>query len=131
MADRGVVLSLDEGTTGATAVAVGLDGAVRGKGYAEITQHYPQPGWVEHDAEEIWAAVQRTAAEAVAGAGAKPSDVRAIGITNQRETLVVWDRRTLKPLTRAIVCYEAALRVYTKADVPLDWAMTQNNLGIA
>ena len=103
MADRGVVLSLDEGTTGATAVAVGLDGEVRGKGYAEITQHYPQPGWVEHDAEEIWAAVQRTAGEALVGAGAKPSDVRAIGITNQRETLVVWDRRTLKPLTRAIV----------------------------
>ena len=103
MADRGVVLSLDEGTTGATAVAVGLNGEVRGKGYAEITQHYPQPGWVEHDAEEIWTAVQRTAVEAIAGAGVSPSDVRAIGITNQRETLVVWDRRTLKPLTRAIV----------------------------
>jgi glycerol kinase len=103
MVDRGVVLSLDEGTTGATAVAVGLDGEVRGKGYGEITQHYPQPGWVEHDPEEIWAAVQRTAGEALAGAGAKPSDVRAIGITNQRETLVVWDRRTLKPLSRAIV----------------------------
>ncbi len=103
MADRGVVLSLDEGTTGATAVAVGLDGEVRGKGYHEITQHYPQPGWVEHDAEEIWAAVQRTAGQALESAGAKPSDVRAIGITNQRETLVVWDRRTLKPLTRAIV----------------------------
>ena len=103
MADRGVVLSLDEGTTGATAVAVGMDGQVRGKGYAEIAQHYPQPGWVEHDAEEIWAAVQRTARDALAAAGARPSDVRAIGITNQRETLVAWDRNTLKPLTRAIV----------------------------
>ena len=103
MAERGVVLSLDEGTTGATAIAVGMDGHVRGKGYAEIEQHYPQPGWVEHDAEEIWAAVQRTARDAIEAAGARPSDVRAIGITNQRETLVVWDRRTLKPLTRAIV----------------------------
>jgi glycerol kinase len=103
MADRGVVLSLDEGTTGATAVAVGMSGEVRGKGYSEITQHYPQPGWVEHDAEEIWAAVQRTAKDALASAGAEASDVRAIGITNQRETLVVWDRRTLKPLTPAIV----------------------------
>ena len=103
MAERGVVLSLDEGTTGATAVAVGLDGHVRGKGYAEIAQHYPQPGWVEHDAEEIWAAVQRTARDALEAAGAAPRDVRAIGITNQRETLVVWDRKTLKPLTRAIV----------------------------
>ena len=103
MADRGVVLSLDEGTTGATAVAVGMDGEVRGKGYSEITQHYPQPGWVEHDAEEIWTAVQRSASDALDRAGAAASDVRAIGITNQRETLVVWDRRTLKPLARAIV----------------------------
>ena len=103
MAERGVVLSLDEGTTGATAVAVGLDGHIRGKGYAEIAQHYPQPGWVEHDAEEIWAAVQRTALDALEAAGAAPRDVRAVGITNQRETLVVWDRKTLKPLTRAIV----------------------------
>jgi glycerol kinase len=103
VAERGIVLSLDEGTTGATAVAVGMDGQVRGKGYAEIEQYYPQPGWVEHDAEEIWAAVQQTAIGALDAAGARPGDVRAIGITNQRETLVVWDRRTLKPLTRAIV----------------------------
>jgi glycerol kinase len=98
-----VVLSLDEGTTGATAVAVGLDGSVLGKGYAEIAQHYPQPGWVEHDAEEIWAAVQRTAGNALKAAGTRPADVRAIGITNQRETLVAWDRKTLKPLSHAIV----------------------------
>jgi glycerol kinase len=103
MAERGVVLSLDEGTTGATAVAVGLDGEVRGKGYREITQHYPQPAWVEHDALEIWAAVQRSAGEALAAAGAEPSDVRAVGITNQRETLVAWDRKTLQPLAPAIV----------------------------
>jgi glycerol kinase len=98
-----IVLSLDEGTTGATAVAVGMDGQIRGKGYAEIAQHYPQPGWVEHDAEEIWAAVQTTARDALQASGSKPSDVRAIGITNQRETLVIWDKKTLKPLSRAIV----------------------------
>jgi glycerol kinase len=103
VADRRVVLSLDEGTTGATSVAVGMDGIVRGKGYAEITQHFPRPGWVEHDADEIWAAVQHSARQALEAAGAGPRDVIAIGITNQRETLVVWDRRTLKPLTRAIV----------------------------
>ena len=80
-----------------------MDGLVRGKGYAEITQHFPQPGWVEHDAEEIWAAVQQSARQALEAAGAKPRDVIAIGITNQRETLVVWDRQTLKPLARAIV----------------------------
>ena len=103
MADRRVVLSLDEGTTGATSVAVGMDGIVRGKGYAEITQHFPRPGWVEHDADEVWGAVQQSARQALEAAGAGPRDVIAIGITNQRETLVVWDRRTLKPLARAIV----------------------------
>src|ERR1700693_3964235 len=103
MDERGVVLSLDEGTTGATAVVVGMDGQVRGKGYAEIEQHYPQPGWVEHDANEIWAAVQQTASSALDPAGASPIDVRAIGITNQRETLVVWDPKTLEPLPPAIV----------------------------
>ncbi len=84
-------------------MAVGTDGQVRGKGYSEITQHYPRPGWVEHDAEEIWSAVQVSARGALDSAGAKPADVRAIGITNQRETLVAWDRKTLKPLTHAIV----------------------------
>ena len=103
MAERGVVLSLDEGTTGATAVVVGLDGEVRSKGYREITQHYPQPAWVEHDPLEIWSAVQAAAQDALRAAEATPGDVRAVGITNQRETLVVWDRRTLEPLAPAIV----------------------------
>jgi glycerol kinase len=98
-----VILALDQGTTGSTAVAVSLDGAVAGKGYREITQHYPRPGWVEHDPEEIWESVQRAAADALRAAGGEAGDVRAIGITNQRETLVLWDRRTLRPLHRAIV----------------------------
>jgi glycerol kinase len=103
VAERGVVLSLDEGTTGATAVVVGLDGEVRAKGYREIAQHYPQPGWVEHDPLEIWSAVQLSAKEALQVADVAAADVRAVGITNQRETLVVWDRRTLEPLAPAIV----------------------------
>ena len=84
-------------------MAVGLDGGVRGKGYTEITQHYPRPGWVEHDPNEIWSAVQASAHQALEGAGARPADVAAIGITNQRETLVLWDRKTLEPITPAIV----------------------------
>ena len=76
---------------------------MRGKGYREITQHFPQPGLVEHDAEEIWSAVQETASQALKSAGAEPNEVRAVGITNQRETLVLWDRKTLKPLGHAIV----------------------------
>ena len=80
-----------------------MDGDIRGKGYQEITQQYPRPGWVEHDPEEIWSAAQRSSHAALEAANAKPSDVRAIGITNQRETLVLWDRKTLKPIGPAIV----------------------------
>jgi len=98
-----IILALDQGTTGSTAVALSLDGVVAGKGYREITQHYPQPGWVEHDPEEIWTSVQQAAAEALRAAGRAPAEVSAIGITNQRETLVLWDRQTLRPLARAIV----------------------------
>jgi len=76
---------------------------VRGKGYEEIAQHYPHPGWVEHDPNEIWSAVQVSARRALESASAKPRDVKAIGITNQRETLVLWDRRTLAPIAPAIV----------------------------
>jgi len=76
---------------------------VLGKGYQEITQHYPHPGWVEHDANEIWSAVQSSARHALEAAGARAGDVRAIGITNQRETLVLWDRKTLEPIAPAIV----------------------------
>jgi len=82
---------------------VGTNGDVRGKGYQEITQHYPRPGWVEHDPEEIWSAVELSAHAALEAANAKPSDVRAIGITNQRETLVLWNRKTLNPIAPAIV----------------------------
>ena len=102
MADP-IILALDQGTTGSTAVALSLDGVVAGKGHREITQHYPQPGWVEHDPEEIWTSVQQAAAEALRAAGRAPAEVSAIGITNQRETLVLWDRQTLRPLARAIV----------------------------
>ncbi|HEV2139860.1 MAG TPA: glycerol kinase GlpK [Candidatus Dormibacteraeota bacterium] len=98
-----VVLSLDEGTTGATAIAVGIEGELRGKGYREISQHYPRPGWVEHDANEIWSAVQASAGDALREAGTGLQDVRAIGITNQRETLVMWDRKTREPIANAIV----------------------------
>ncbi len=80
-----------------------MDGDILGKGYAEITQRYPRPGWVEHDPNEIWTAVQQSAREALTAAGASARDVAAIGITNQRETLVLWDRKTLEPIAPAIV----------------------------
>jgi glycerol kinase len=97
------VLALDQGTTGSTALVFGTEGEVLGRAYAEIRQHYPSPGWVEHDAEEIWEKTRRVAAEAVAASGLPGGAIRAIGITNQRETTVLWDRKTGDPVYRAIV----------------------------
>ena len=94
------VLAIDQGTTGTTCLVVGADGAVVSRAYREITQHYPRPGWVEHDAAEILERTLAAAREAVTAAGVIP---RAIGITNQRETVVVWDRVTGTPVGRAIV----------------------------
>ncbi|MFP3949328.1 MAG: FGGY family carbohydrate kinase, partial [Longimicrobiales bacterium] len=96
------VLALDQGTTGSTALVFSRDGRILGKAYSEFTQHFPRSGWVEHDAREIWDVTRRVAAEAVEAAGSEAS-VEAIGITNQRETVVVWDRETLEPVHRAIV----------------------------
>jgi glycerol kinase len=94
------VLAIDEGTTGVTCLVVTEDGRVAGRAYREITQYYPQPGWVEHDADEIVRHTIEASREAIADAGAAPD---AVGITNQRETIVVWDRKTGRPLHRAIV----------------------------
>ncbi|MGE5559496.1 MAG: glycerol kinase GlpK [Chloroflexota bacterium] len=97
------VLALDQGTTSSRAILFDCEGAVRGVAQQELTQYYPRPGWVEHDAEEIWASQLAVARRAIASAGLKAGDIAAIGITNQRETTVVWDRRTGKPVQRAIV----------------------------
>jgi glycerol kinase len=96
-----VVLAVDAGTTGVRTVAVGPDGASRAFAYRELTQHFPRPGWVEHDPEEIWRAVQDTLGEVVGALDGYT--VAGIGITDQRETVVVWDRRTGRPRHRAIV----------------------------
>jgi glycerol kinase len=95
------VLAIDQGTTGTTCLVIGQNGAVLGHSYSEFTQHFPQPGWVEHDANEIWQVTRRVAREALEAAPG--ADVGAIGITNQRETVVLWDRHTLEPVHRAIV----------------------------
>jgi glycerol kinase len=103
MAARRYVLALDQGTSGSTALVVDAEGAVRGRGYAELTQHYPQPGWVEHDPEEIWTTVGQAATRALAEARVTASEVAAVGITNQRETAIVWDRASGRPIHSAIV----------------------------
>ncbi len=96
----GTVVAIDAGTTGVRTVAVDEAGRVGARAYRELTQHYPRPGEVEHDPDEIWAAVAATLAEVVAGLD---GPVAAVGITNQRETVVAWDRRTGRPRHRAIV----------------------------
>jgi glycerol kinase len=97
------VLSLDSGTTSVRAILFDHDGAVRAVAQKEFTQHYPQPGWVEHDANEIWSSQLGVAVEALSRAGATAKEVAAVGITNQRETTVVWDRQTGEPIHNAIV----------------------------
>ena len=98
-----LVLALDQGTTGSTALVVNEGGLVLGRGYREIPQHFPRPGWVEHDPEAIWSATLDAGRQALAGARAAGRDLAAIGITNQRETTVLWDRRSGAPLHNAIV----------------------------
>ncbi|HEY2996729.1 MAG TPA: glycerol kinase GlpK [Methylomirabilota bacterium] len=103
MAARRYVLALDQGTSGSTALVVDADGVVRARGYAELTQHFPQPGWVEHDPEEIWLTMGQAARQALATAGITGAEVAAVGITNQRETTIVWDRASGAPIHKAIV----------------------------
>src|SRR5919106_4049730 len=98
-----VCLAIDAGTTGVRAFAVDERGDPLAWSYREFPQYFPQPGWVEHDPEEIWAATVETLADTNAKLAAKGLDITTIGITNQRETAVVWDRTTGRPLHRAIV----------------------------
>lgn len=98
-----VVLAIDAGTTGVRTVVFRADGTPTTFAYREFPQHFPRPGWVEHDPDEIWDATLTTLAEATARAQTSGDHVAAIGITNQRETAVVWDRRTGAPRHRAIV----------------------------
>jgi glycerol kinase len=97
------VLALDQGTTSSRAIVFDRAGKVRGVGQREFRQHYPHPGWVEHEAGEIWSSQLDVAREALRNAGASAADVAAIGITNQRETTLLWERATGRPLHRAIV----------------------------
>ena len=98
-----MLLAIDQGTTGTTCLVVGDGLDVRGRGYAPVAISTPRPGWVEQDAWELWASVERAAAAAVADAGIVPPDLTAIGIANQRETTVVWDRTSGEPIGPAIV----------------------------
>ena len=103
MRGKKYVLALDQGTTSSRAILYGYEGAPVASAQKEFRQQFPQPGWVEHDANEIWATQHEVMLGAIAKAGARPEEIAAIGITNQRETTVVWDRATGKPIANAIV----------------------------
>jgi glycerol kinase len=97
------VLAIDQGTTSTRAVVYDRAGRAAGSAQQELTQHYPRPGWVEHDPEEIWRSVAAVVPQALAAAKVEPHDLAAVGVTNQRETVVIWDRVTGQPVARAIV----------------------------
>jgi len=100
---RSYILAIDQGTTGTTALIVDHDGNIRGRGYARITQYYPRPVWVEHDPSEIWKRTLEAVSQAKQAGGMENADIAAIGITNQRETTMLVDRVTGRPVGRAIV----------------------------
>ena len=97
------LLAIDQGTTGSTALVVSPDGKTLGRHTTEFPQHFPKPGWVEHDPADIWRSVATSVAKAMTSARAEAMDIAAIGITNQRETTLLWDRKTGEPIFRAIV----------------------------
>ena len=98
-----MILAIDQGTTGTTCLVFDREAELIGRAYREFQQHFPRPGWVEHDATEIWEVTEAVAGEALADAGVRTGELDAVGITNQRETVCVWDPDTGEPLHRAIV----------------------------
>ena len=98
-----MILAIDQGTTGSTCLVFDAEAQQIGRAYRELRQHFPQPGWVEHDLAEIWAVTRAVALEALEDAGIRPGGLLAIGITNQRETVCVWDPATGEPLHHALV----------------------------
>jgi glycerol kinase len=98
-----MILAIDQGTTGTTCLVFDEGGGIAGRGYSEFEQHFPRPGWVEHDAAEIWDTTRRVAVDAIGDAGIEAADLKGIGIANQRETVVAWDPDSGEPIGRALV----------------------------
>src|SRR5687768_12029287 len=102
-ASKDLILAIDQGTTGTTALVMDADGRTPARHNEEFAQHYPQPGWVEHDADQIWASVVKSVGLALEKGKVAASRLAAIGITNQRETTLLWDKATGEHVHRAIV----------------------------
>ena len=112
---QGYILALDQGTTSCRALVFNRKGTIISTAQKEFEQHFPKPGWVEHDAGEIWEVQAEMAAKALRQANLKPSDIKGIGITNQRETVVVWDKNTGEPIHKAIVWQDKRTASYCEA----------------
>jgi glycerol kinase len=120
------ILAIDEGTTGVTCLMIGENGRVAGRGYREIPQYFPAPGWVEHDALEILECVRAAARQAISAVGTDPV---AVGITNQRETVVIWERATGRPVHRAIVWQDRRTEDRCRGLAPrTDWISQRTGL---
>src|SRR5262249_44915985 len=125
------LLAIDQGTTSTRAVVYDDAGQARGSSGRELTQHYPRPGWVEHDPEEIWASVADVVPRALADAGIGAKDLAAVGVTNQRETSLVWERDTGKAVARAVVWQDRRTADFCRehqADEP--WLFERTGLGL-
>jgi glycerol kinase len=125
------ILALDQGTTSSRAIVFDRSGKPRGVGQREFRQYYPQPGWVEHDADEIWRSQLDVAREALRNAHASAADIAAIGITNQRETTLIWDRASGRPLAPAIVWQDrrtAQICDRMRAEGHADWLQARTGL---
>ncbi len=114
MTDKKYILSLDQGTTSSRAIIFDQMGNIKSLAQKEFKQFFPQPGWVEHDPEEIWSSQASVTAEVLARSGISPREIASIGITNQRETTLVWDRHTGKPVFNAIVWQDRRTAEYCK-----------------
>jgi glycerol kinase len=109
------LLAIDQGTTGTTALVMSREGVTLGRATRELPQHFPQPGWVEHDALEIWASVEAAIGAALTAADVHGADIAAIGITNQRETTLLWERDTGQPVHKAIVWQDRRTAAYCQS----------------
>ena len=107
-----MILAIDQGTTGTRSLVFDDRAELVGRAYREFAQHFPAPGWVEHDPREIWELTEAVAGEALADAGVRPGELDAVGITNQRETVCVWDPGTGEPLHNAIVWQDRRTAAY-------------------
>ena len=123
------IMAIDAGTTGVTVLVISKTGETIARGYSEFEQHFPEPGWVEHDPEQIWQATLKAAKSA----GVERLEISCLGITNQRETAVIWDRQTLKSPTKAIVWQDRRTSIFTSelsAKNSGDWIRKRSGLNI-